>query len=310
MRSLLCVLALIAPGLAQQEFQAGYRAAEELRATEGASPAAIQEAYRRALSAFERLPEGVRQDPGWLPSGAFCAWQAAEFDRAAELFDRSMAAGNHDSFHASYLLRSLLAAGHPERFLRRARALEADFTADVSGVLIGEGGLNRARAWLVGERWLRAGASDDGLWVFASLARASEDHPDALANLALSQRHVGREEEAEATYRRAIDQAPSDPALWNDLGLLYKGAGRLDDALRALQKSRSLEDAPRSGAATTNLIYIGLRTDVETVSDPAQALQVLLRARPDAGLARRGYLMILARTRFPTSDPDTGPRHR
>lgn len=310
MRTVLCALVLCVPGAGQEDFRATYQRAEELRAGGVASAEAIQAAYRAALEEFHRMPAARRADPSWLPSGAFCAWQAGLWSTAAELFAGSMKAGNRDAFNAGFLLRSQLEAGQHDALLRSARELAPVFGDEVDRVLIEEGAMQRARAWIVGDAWLRSGDTEAGLWVFRTLARAVGEHPDALANLALALRHAGLEQESEATYRRALSKTPDDASLWNDLGLLFKGAGRFDEAEQALRRSRSLEISPKTGAATTNLAVLALRTGQRGLSRPARALAVVLTERPDAGLARRAYLTTLTRTRFPTSIPDMGGRRR
>ena len=276
----------------------------------GAEPGEVRSAYDGALALYLRLSPEVGRSADWLPSGAFCAYLAGRFEMAADLFAASMDVGHRDAFHAEYLLRAQLAAGQHDPLLRSARRLTAGFAAEVDRVLIEEGGLRRAKAWVVADSWLRRGDTEAGLWVFGQLVRASGDHPDALANLALALRHVGREDAAEEAYRRALARAPRDALLWNDLGLLWKGAGRDDEARTALVRSRELEPQPPTGAATTNLAGLGLRSGRHSLPDPAEALATLLAQRPEAELARRAYLDVLIRQapRFQGSAPDKGER--
>lgn len=56
---------------------------------------------------------------------------------------------------------------------------------------------------------------------------------------------LGRPAEAEAAYRRALELAPDNPAVMNNLGLSQALAGRLDDALATLTRAA---DHPRAGA--------------------------------------------------------------
>jgi tetratricopeptide (TPR) repeat protein len=288
----------------QEGFKEAYARAEELRASGPAKPA--REAYRQALRAFLRLPAPVRGDPGWLRPGAFCAFQSGEHALAVDLFEESMRAGNQDAFHAEHLLRAQLGAGLHGEMLHSARDLEPRFPAAVRRVLVDDDGLGQAQAWLIADRWLRSGGTEDGLWVFRYLARASGDHPHALANLALALRHLGREQECEATYRRALEGAPDDASIWNDFGLFLKGAGRLREAVEVLVRSRGLEARLPTGPATTNLALLGLRTGNHALASPAIALAAVLERRPGAAMARRAYLDVLTVTAppFPSSAPD------
>lgn len=312
LRALLAAWAAAMSLAGQAAFSAAYQEAEQLRLGEGSDPGALRDAYSEALEEFVRLPPAQAETATWLPSGAFCAYLAGRPELAVSLFEKSIAAGNCDAFHAEYLLLAQLDAGRHVELLRRARELAEGFPEAVDRVLIVGGGLTQARAWLVADGWLRRGDAEAGLWVFRQLARGADDHPDALANLGLALRHVGRETEAEAVYRRALAAAPDDPSLWNDLGLLFKGAGRTGEAEQALLRSRQLESEPPTGAATTNLVWLGLRTGRRPLAHPEVALAALLAERPDAELARRAYLEVLglSATPFPASVPDKGEKDR
>jgi len=274
---------------AQTEFSDAYAAAEQLRLGGKASVDDIAAAYREALGHYRRLPEAAREDAQWLPTFAFCAQQAGDAGLAADLFRASLDAGNRDAFHAESLLIALLQSDRAEQVLRDGPELEQAFPDAVRTALY------RAKAWESGDRWLRRGATEPGLWVFEALARAAAEDAASTANLALARRSVGLEQEAVATYERALEKAPEDPSLWNDLGLTLKGMGRRDEAAERFVTSRRLEPQPPTGPATTNLVRMAQRGGAEQIADPAAAMAQVLRARPTAGLARRVYLDVLTR---------------
>jgi protein O-GlcNAc transferase len=62
---------------------------------------------------------------------------------------------------------------------------------------------------------------------------------------------AGRAAEAEAAYRQALAAAPNHADAWHMLGALMFQAGRLQDALQAMEKSAALE--PRRAAFHSNL---------------------------------------------------------
>ena len=304
------LLLLAASARAQPELQAAYAAAERLRLSETAATDAVAAAYGEALDLFLRLARDNPDREAWRPAGAFCAFQAGDFERAADLFGAVVEAGSRSEFDVGYLLRSQSRAGRAEALVTAALRFEPVLPAVVRQVLINEGALVRGGGLQVADRWLRHGDRARSLWVFRYQAEYGGQSALDLANLALALRHLGEVAESEATYRRALQVAPDDAILWNDLGLLLKGAGRTADAARALLESRRREAPPNTGPATTNLVLLGQRTGRHTLPDAAEALARVLAERPAAALARRAYLDALAARRFSSLRPAASPDRR
>jgi tetratricopeptide (TPR) repeat protein len=61
------------------------------------------------------------------------------------------------------------------------------------------------------------------------------------ANLGTVYRALGRQEEAIATYQRAIELDPTDARFHNNLGLVYSALGRQEDAIAAYQRAIELD---------------------------------------------------------------------
>jgi tetratricopeptide (TPR) repeat protein len=295
----LAALAMAAFGgtaAAGQGFAELYREAEAMRLRADADPERIRAAYGRALDAFGAVTVDSPEYTGGLPAAAFAAFMAGRYERAAGLFSDSIAAGHRDAFHVDYRLRSLAAAGKALELAAEARRCAHDHPAAVDAALDWAwrslaGGLQRAA-----EELCRLGHVDEGIWLSERLVQASSRHPLALADAALMLRRVGREADSERAYREALARAPEDPLLWNDLGLLYKGAGRLAEAVDAFARSFQLDARPGEGPAITNLLLLreagADRVQVagesrEVLPDADAALSRALALRPDAALLRR-----------------------
>src|SRR5262249_7513383 len=110
---------------------------------------------------------------------------------------------------------------------------------------------------------------------------------------------VGRYDEAEASYRRAIAIAPTVPHLHNNLGVLLKESGQLTESLAAHR--RAVEIAPRLPAGRSNLLYT--LNYHETVS-PEE-----LHAEHVAWGSSEAVRFLIAGSRF-TNSPDPARRLR
>lgn len=83
----------------------------------------------------------------------------------------------------------------------------------------------------------------------------------SLSNLALELRWNGEYDRAEAAYRKALGLRPSDPVIWNDLGLLYIVTGRIADATAAF--TQGTEADPLFNDNIENLAFLA-RADGRT----------------------------------------------
>ena len=310
MRAAFAALALLAAARAQEDFAGRYAAAQELR-ERGASAAEVRAAYLEALRAFEaEAPAGAARKAA-LPGAAFSAFQAGEFEAAWGLFGESRAAGNRDAFHAEFGIWALARDGRGADAVQLAWELREAFPQEVGRALAANAGVVLPAA----DRRLRAGDTEQGLFVVRAIAAATGDSPAALSNLALALRHAGDLEAAVATYRRALAATPNDSLLWNDLGLLLKGAGRSDEAIAALRRSVAVDPDPAGCAALMNLALLGTGADRPGFDTAPLALAQRLENHPDAGagFARRLALDAALGTRWPArapSEPDKGRPNR
>lgn len=196
-------------------------------------------------------------------------------------------------------VRALVAEGKMEAALKKAQEIERTDPAAVWQALRYD-----ARAWLPqGGAWLRAGRDADAIWVFQVLADG-EPGPGwvpgeawALANLALTQRHLGWVDAAEKTYRLGLAAAPLDPLVWNDWGLFLRGQGRLQDARAAFEQSVAVDQDPAVGPALTNLVQLAAMHPAVLPRPPMDLLREGLSRRPNGRMLRRLAIEWLAAER-------------
>ncbi len=111
-----------------------------------------------------------------------------------------------------------------------------------------------------------------------SFRRAVDEHPsdvDALYGLALAQDKLGMTAESIRTFQRALKLAPEDGDIVRDLGIASFRAGQMDAAVRYLAKSLSLRNDDEN-----TIIYLGRAYD--TAGNFPEALRTLklLEGRP------------------------------
>ena len=108
----------------------------------------------------------------------------------------------------------------------------------------------------VGGALRRAGAPEEAAEVLHGVLQHASDPPptELLAELALALYATGELRAAENTMRRAVNQAPKDPALQYALGTILVKSGKLDEARRHLQRVVSLDpDGPYAARARAQL---------------------------------------------------------
>lgn len=290
-RLCLSMVLLAAPALAQQDFSELFEHAIE-QERNGGSAEQLRPAFAAALRAFLKLPADVPQHSSLLPQAGRAALGAGRAALAGELLEQARSAGEIDAYLVAWWLRAQLAAGFVESSLGRARQWDRQYPGPVGEFLAGADGTGRVALLEGAGRALRRGDHGLALWLFARVAAGQ--HPIAIANLALAQRHLDRLDESERSYRRALELAPDDAMLWNDYGLLLKGSGRISEAWEAFQRSYRLEPSQGMGPATTNLLLLSRNAGRDWPMAGA-ALEALLRLRPEAALPRRlAILRILA----------------
>ena len=127
------------------------------------------------------------------------------------------------------------------------------------------------RAFDEAARALRGGQAADAERRFRSLAQAHPELPGPHANLGLIQRQAGKLPEAVSALETAVKLSPRQPVYWNQLGVTYRQAGQFAKAREAYEKALGLD--PGYSAAVLNL---GILHDLY-LNDGARALDLYAR---------------------------------
>lgn len=255
----------------------------------------------RAVAAFLRIEPGDGQRRR-LERAAQLALQAQDWQSALDWSVQARREGLASPAAAATELTACLELDRGLQAAERAMALD-----EADGQVL--------RAWLqaqearllpLADRLLRAGHSAAGSWLFQAIADRLPPAAHRFANLALCLRHLGRLDEAEAAYRRALDIAPEDGWTWNDLGLLLRVAGKKEQASAAFARGFGCDAVQGEGPAVTNLVLQAvLDPDVDAPWPQARAA---LAVRPDAQLLRRALIdLVILRQGQGRQQPPTKP---
>lgn len=98
---------------------------------------------------------------------------------------------------------------------------------------------------------LQSGDAPRALDIARSVASEAPGAPDAFQMLAICQAQNGLVEEAEKSFRRALELAPDHPAILANLGTLLRRSGRADEAMESFEKI--VGQAPREAQGWTEL---------------------------------------------------------
>ena len=124
------------------------------------------------------------------------------------------------------------------------------------------------RAFDDATRVLRGGNAADAERRFRSLAQAHPELPGPHANIGLIQRQAGKLPEAVSALETAVKLSPRQPVYWNQLGITYRQAGQFAKSREAYEKAIGLD--PGYSAAVLNL---GILHDLY-LNDGARALEL------------------------------------
>ena len=124
------------------------------------------------------------------------------------------------------------------------------------------------RAFDDAARVLRGGNAADAERRFQSLAQAHPELPGPHANLGLIHRQAGKLPEAVKALETSVKLSPRQPVYWNQLGVTYRQAGQFAKAREAYEKAIALD--PGYSAAVLNL---GILHDLY-LNDGARALEL------------------------------------
>ncbi|MCA8956693.1 MAG: hypothetical protein KDC87_11520, partial [Planctomycetes bacterium] len=242
-------------------------------------------AFAAALDAFTKIPLDSKAYFEGLPEGIECAREAGDHGMAARLLEVRWRRDGGSAALLGARLEALLRAGDGRGAVALARQQDASFHGAV--VAFGRTRGNFGPLMTAGSALLQDGESTAGLWVFELLAEAYPGDVSVLANLALTERYLGRVERAERHYRDALQRAPNTAWVWNHFGLMCKGIGKCDAAADALLRGIAVETTQEEPTIAINLGVLFQRTGNARGRNPVADLAALLRRTPQAPMARR-----------------------
>jgi tetratricopeptide (TPR) repeat protein len=308
-------LALRTPSAATAEVE--YRYGRSLEATKQSGPALA--AYRRALeldpthrSARFRLGNLLlrtgRKEEGQVFLRDYETYR--RWDRRVKLLrfmvTSGKLSGEEDRRKTLELVGLLLQGGAPEEagpliaaalvrhpgdsrfaFSRAWWLLESgktELARDALGPLLEPKGAPGDVLWLAARIELAEGRASEAVEIFERILAADPNPPARiLQELATAYRKAGRVQEAEATFKRALDKAPNRAEIHAALGDLLESLGRLEEAERLLR--RGLELDPNLVAAQLSLGDLLLRNGA---AEEAEALlRTSVRFNPGNPKVRR-----------------------
>ena len=278
-------------GLASQgNFTQLYDKAEAVALTDGE---ARQQAFLVAFEAFSKLPVDGTAYRDALLRGAISALRAERFADAIDLSTQQWEQAGPASDLLALRLASLSGAGMAGPAVVFARQHEKTYPYGVAAWM--SGAKKIAARMAEADQLLLSGQTASGVWLFESLRRVYPKEATLCANLALTNRRLGRLDLSEAGYREALELAPTADWLWTDYGLLLKGQGQLDAAAKAFLEGFRHEAKPGMSPAGTNLGVLAVRVGRDWGRDPLQKVTAVVRSRPRAAMARRVLLDLLSR---------------
>ncbi len=278
-------------GLASQDnFTRLYEKAEAVVAT---NAEARRQAFLVAFEAFSKLPVGGVAYGDGLLRGATSALRAGRFSDAIDLSTQEWKRSGPASGLLTLRLEALAGAGMAGPAVDFARKHEKTYPDGVAAWMSGTKKIGARMA--EADQLLLSGETAAGVWLFESLRRVYPGEATLCANLALTNRRLGRLDLSEAGYRAALKLAPQADWLWTDYGLLLKGQGKLDATAKAFVEGLRHEDKPGISPAGTNLGVLAVRVGKNWGRDPLRGVTAVVRTRPRAAMARRVLLDLLSR---------------
>ena len=91
--------------------------------------------------------------------------------------------------------------------------------------------------------------------IYKKMIAAGTSDPAVFCNLGILYKNSGRIEESLECYEQALDFEPNDPKIYSNIGNLHRDAGNLDQALRFTLKSLDLDSGSSTAQMNLGSIY-------------------------------------------------------
>lgn len=142
------------------------------------------------------------------------------------------------------------------------------------------------------ESFYESGELNAALEIMRIVAKSDGVTATDHSNVGLLLHKTARREEAEASYRLALDRDPTDADVWNNLGLVLWDTGRGEEAEKAYRTALELD--PRDAYAWTNLGNLLFRTGQREGAE--KAYRTVLDLDPKYALAWNNLGALLEET--------------
>lgn len=137
-----------------------------------------------------------------------------------------------------------------------------------------------------GFRLISVGNIPDALMVATKATEIQGDNPDAWALLGYAHSQWGETEKAIYEYGRAIDKRPNDASFYFDLGGIYEGVEKWQDAMKQYQRAAKIDPSATVYRAAMGSVYI----KNEIYDEGIELLEQCIQEKPD----NEGYKYLLA----------------
>jgi len=127
---------------------------------------------------------------------------------------------------------------------------------------------------IIAERRYKAGDTTAGQTLLAKALEMAPDDPKTLSNLGLLLKSIGRVDEAEQYYKRALLADPESPHAQNNLGMLLLERGDLTGASRRLERAVKLDPGSPECRLNLGMAAEGQGRNSEAESHYMQAIRL------------------------------------
>lgn len=102
---------------------------------------------------------------------------------------------------------------------------------------------------------MRRGLDEEAATSFFAMSRAYPDFTAPLLNLAILRAKTGRTAEAESALLQALERDPRNVLAGNMLGVLYRDAGRFEEARQAYERMLAIDSSSADTHRNLGILY-------------------------------------------------------
>lgn len=215
----------------------------------------------KARAELEMITKAYPQNAEARYQVGFLAYQDKDFKKAEQIFGDMYKANPHDTRGLAGVTESMAAEN------RMGDAIKETQEA------VDREPQRRDLKMVLAKYFVRAERYDEAIAIYQTLVKQDPRSPDLLFQLAETERRKGDLNAAVDTFRRCSQAAPADTTCLMQLGMIFEGTGKQDQAKPIWEQILKIQ--PDHPVALNNLAYIKAQEGV----DLDQALTMSQRAR-------------------------------